>query len=117
LDPKATAPFSGTVISTGNLEDITFMGVLDRPIVGKSTNLTTTKLVFDPSDLDSPSFIRQQLDAEESVGNSTLLVPSGADGILITTGNLEHVTLDSGMATGVRVSGDVQVKTQHACAP
>jgi hypothetical protein len=93
------------------------MGVLDRPIVGKSSNLTTTKLVFDPSDLDSLNFTRQQRDAEESVRNSTLLVPSGADGILITTGNLEHVTLDSGMATGVRVSGDVQVKTRHACVP
>lgn len=32
--------------------------------------------------------------------NNTLLIPSAADGILLTTGNLEDVTLDSSAMSG-----------------
>jgi hypothetical protein len=44
-----------------------------------------------------------------AVRNSTLLIPSAADGVVLTTGNLEDVTMEAGAVTGLRISTDLQV--------
>ena len=48
------------------------------------------------------------LQKPSSIGND-LVLPSRADGILLTTGNLEDVTASSGGMTGLTVSNDMEV--------
>ena len=99
---------SGTFISTGNLEDITSVGVLTSSIVSQSTNTTTTTLQFERCQAASPAACGMR-QVSSVLQNNTLLVPSAADGILLTTGNLEDVTLDSGSMSGLSVATDVQI--------
>ena len=101
---------SGTFITTGNLEDITSVGVLTSSIVAQSSNTTTTTLQFErcmeDQDGEGNCGMRQ---VSSVLKNNTLLMPSAADGILLTTGNLEDVTLDSSAMTGLSVTTDVHI--------
>ena len=99
---------SGTFITTGNLEDVTSVGVLTSSIVAQSSNATTTTLQFERcrETSDTSCGMRQ---VSTTLKNNTLLVPSAADGIMLTTGNLEDVTLDSGSMSGLSVQTDVHV--------
>ena len=99
---------SGTFITTGNLEDITSVGVLTSSIVAQSSNDTTTTLQFERcTETSGPKCGMRQVSS--NLKNNTLLVPSASDGIILTTGNLEDVTLDSGSMSGLSVATDVQV--------
>jgi hypothetical protein len=102
---------SGTFITTGNLEDITSIGVLTSSIVAQSSNSTTTTLQFERcrgEDREGGGSCGMQ-QVSSVLKNNTLLIPSAADGILLTTGNLEDVTLDSSPMTGLSVTTDVHI--------
>ena len=86
---------SGTVVSTDNLQDLTSLGVQQQALVAQSGPETQTTIEFESA---------------SDATNNTLLIPNAADGILLSTGNLEDVTVDSGYMTGLRVSGNVHVR-------
>ena len=98
---------SGTVITTGNLQDVTRLGTLEKPLVGQSTNTTTTTLQFARCAAGDESCGVQQV--SDTLVSNTLLIPSSADGIMLSTGNLEDVTLDSGAMSGLRITGDLHL--------
>jgi hypothetical protein len=95
---------SGTVISTGNLQDITSLGVQDAPLVARSSAWSTTTIVFDAQ---NERGLRQR---EARPTNNTLLVPSSASGILLSTGNLEDLKAESGSMTGLQVKTNLHVQ-------
>jgi hypothetical protein len=98
---------SGTFVSTGNLQDITSMGVQLTPIEVVSSHNTSTKIVFERNHPEM-QHLRQ---VNQDILNNTLLFPNNLDNaMLITTGNLEDITLNSTAMTGLRVHGDVHIQ-------
>ena len=98
---------SGTFVSTGNLQDITSLGVQMTPLQALSSHNTSTKIVFERNRPEVQN-LRQ---VNQEVLNNTLLVPNNVDeAILITTGNLEDITLNSTAMTGLSVQGDVHIQ-------
>ncbi|EKX41203.1 hypothetical protein GUITHDRAFT_142133 [Guillardia theta CCMP2712] len=96
---------SGTIVTTGNLEDITAMGVLSAELKGWSSYESTTALKFERC-YDGTCGIQQ---VSSKLANNTLSVPSFVDGDLLTTGNLDKISFESGNVSSLRVQNDMQV--------
>eukprot|EP00961_Rhodomonas_salina_P185335 2502350-Rhodomonas_salina.1 len=63
-----------------------------------------------PENLEGTLLILTFLRAKRHVMNNTLLLPNEADGILLSTANLDDVTLASGSVTGLGVLEDLHVQ-------
>ncbi len=98
--PDAT----GTIITAGNLQDVTRLGVQKAPIRAKSTNTSTTTIAFEPM---VNGALRQRVSTPQ---DNTLLMPSSADGVLLSTGNLQDVNIDHEGVTGLRVLSNVSIR-------
>ena len=95
---------SGTLVSSGNLHDITSIGIQDSPLIALSSHNTSTTLQFER---DHPTLAQKDKD----IINNTLVLPNNLnEAMLLTTGNLEDVRLDSGAMTGLSIENDVYIR-------
>ena len=95
---------SGDFVTTGNLQQVTSLGVQVAPIVALSSHNTSTSIRFERG---HPTLVQ----ANQNVLNNTLIIPNNLEqAMLLTTGNLEDITLDSSAMTGLTVENDVYIR-------